>query len=115
MTSRQSGPNTLLWSLTMNKSTASGKFDQMKGKIKQSLGEATGNVRMANSGAMDQVKGDGKEAWGNTMDAARTASRNHNYDAAQTYPADERMRDDKHNTRDKVTSMARDAKEAVTE
>jgi uncharacterized protein YjbJ (UPF0337 family) len=98
----------------MNKSTASGKIDQLKGKIKQGLGEATDNDRMANSGTMDQVKGNAKEAWGDTKDAARSASSDH-YDASHTYPADERMRDDKHNLRDKVTSMARDAKEAVSE
>ena len=98
----------------MNKSTVSGKFDQMKGKIKQGLGEATDNDRLANSGAMDQVKGNAKEAWGDTKDAARSASRD-SYERTDTYPADERIRDDKHNIRDKVTSMARDAKEAVKE
>jgi len=96
----------------MNKSTVSGKFDEMKGKIKQGIGEATDNDRLANSGAMDQVKGNAKEAWGSTKDAARSASRNHDVAA---HPADERIRDDKHDMRDKVTSMARDAKEAVKE
>lgn len=98
----------------MNKSTASGKFDEIKGKVKQGVGEAIDNDRMANSGAMDQMKGHAKEAWGNAKDAASSASHS-NYDNDRTYPADERMREDKHNLRDKVTSMAKDAKEAVTE
>jgi uncharacterized protein YjbJ (UPF0337 family) len=93
----------------MNKSTASGKFDQMKGKVKQGLGEAMDNDRMANSGTMDQVKGHAKEAWGNTKDAARSTSTNMNRDADRT------RAEDKHDLRNKVTSMARDAKEAVSD
>ncbi|HEX3572343.1 MAG TPA: CsbD family protein [Acidobacteriaceae bacterium] len=89
----------------MNKSTASGKLDQIKGKMKQGLGEATDNDRMANSGAMDQVKGHAKEAWGNSKDAARTTS--------QDKAAD--IRADKHDIRNKVTSVARDAKDSVSE
>ena len=40
----------------MNRDTAEGKFDQVKGKMKQSVGEAFGNDKLANSGAADQVK-----------------------------------------------------------
>ena len=94
----------------MNKSTASGKFDQMKGKMKQGLGEAMNDDRMANSGTMDQVKGHAKEAWGDTKDAARSASRD-THDTA----ADQSRAEDKHDMRNKVTSMARDAKEAVSD
>jgi len=94
----------------MNKSTASGKFDQIKGKMKQSIGEAMDNDRMANSGAMDQVKGHAKEAWGDTKDAAKSTSRN-TYDdsVART---DERS--EKHDLRNKVTSAARDVKESIS-
>ena len=88
----------------MNKSTASGKFDQMKGKVKQGVGEAMDDDRMANSGAMDQVKGHAKEAWGNTKDAAQSASND----------MDRTRAGEKHDLRNKVTSMARDAKDAVT-
>ena len=41
----------------MNRDIAAGKFDQVKGKVKQSVGEAVGNDRLANSGTVDQVKG----------------------------------------------------------
>jgi uncharacterized protein YjbJ (UPF0337 family) len=98
----------------MNKSEASGKFDEIKGKMKQGVGEAIGDDSMANSGAMDQVKGNAKEAWGRAKDAANSAGHT-SYENDRTYPADERMREDKHNLRDKVTSMAKDAKEAVTD
>jgi uncharacterized protein YjbJ (UPF0337 family) len=57
----------------MNKDTASGKVDQIKGKVKQSVGEAVGNERLANAGAADQVKGAAKETWGQTKDAAKAA------------------------------------------
>ena len=89
----------------MNKSTASGKFDQMKGKMKQGLGEAMDNDRMANSGTMDQVKGHAKEAWGDTKDAARSASSD----------IDRSRAEEKHDLRNKVTSSARDAKDAISD
>ena len=87
----------------MNKSNVSGKVDEIKGKIKQSVGEATGNDRMANSGAADQVKGSAKQVWGDAKDAVRDAS---NQSA-------ERTDFEGHNTRDKVTNMARDVKDSV--
>ena len=93
----------------MNKSTVSGKFDQMKGKMKQGLGEAMDDDRMANSGTMDQVKGHAKEAWGNTKDAARSASSDMNRSADRT------RTEEKHDLRNKVTSAARDAKDAVSD
>ncbi len=54
----------------MNRETVSGKFDQVTGKIKQSVGEATDNQRLANSGVADQIKGAAKETWGHAKDAA---------------------------------------------
>ena len=41
----------------MNTDQVSGKFDQMKGKVKQGVGEAVGNQKLANEGVVDQVKG----------------------------------------------------------
>ena len=52
----------------MNRDTVEGKFDQLKGKAKQSIGEALGNDKLANSGTVDQVKGAAKEVWGNAKD-----------------------------------------------
>ena len=89
----------------MNKNTAEGKFDQMKGKVKQSVGEAFGNQKMANSGAADQVKGSVKEAWGNTTDAAKSVS-----DDAHV-----RAEEHGHDVRAKITSTAQNAKNAVSD
>jgi len=62
----------------MNTEQASGKFDQVKGKIKQGVGEAIGNQKLANEGVVDQVKGSAKEIYGNVKDAVQ-----HNVEAAK--------------------------------
>jgi len=72
----------------MNRNITEGKFDQFKGKVKQSVGEAVGNDRLANSGTADQVKGAAKEAWGN----------------AEAH---------KHDVRAKITSTAQNVKDSV--
>lgn len=89
----------------MNRDTAEGKFDQFKGKVKQSVGEAVGNQKLANAGAVDQVKGNVKEAWGNTKDAAQVASDNA-HAHAETHG---------HDVRAKITSTAQNVKDSVNE
>ena len=54
----------------MNTEKVEGKFDQVAGKIKQSVGEAVGNQKLANAGAAEQIKGVAKETWGNAKDTA---------------------------------------------
>jgi len=82
----------------MNRDTVAGKFDQMKGKAKQSIGEAVGDDKLANSGTADQVKGAAKEAWGNTKDAAHTHAESH-----------------AHDVREKITSTVQNAKESINQ
>ena len=55
----------------MNTDQVSGKFDQVKGKVKQGVGEAVGNQKLANEGVVDQVKGSAKEVYGNVKDAVQ--------------------------------------------
>jgi uncharacterized protein YjbJ (UPF0337 family) len=62
----------------MNNDQVSGKFDQVKGKVKQGVGEAIGNHELANEGVVDQVKGTAREVYGNAKDAVQ-----HNIDAAR--------------------------------
>jgi uncharacterized protein YjbJ (UPF0337 family) len=98
----------------MNNSTATGKFDQVKGKVKQSVGEAIGNDKMANSGAADQVKGAAKEAWGHTKDAATAVgadsrARTEEHRAG----AKVRVEDAAHKVRESVTHAAQHVKNAV--
>lgn len=87
----------------MNQDTVEGKFDQVKGKVKQSVGEAVGNERLANSGAVDEVKGAAKEAWGNTKDAAKAVA-----DDAHAHAEAHG-----HDVRSKITSTAQNVKDAT--
>lgn len=48
----------------------SGSGTQVLGKVKQSLGEATGNDHLANEGVFDQAKGVVKDAAGQAAHAA---------------------------------------------
>ena len=54
----------------MNKETVEGKFDQASGNVKQKVGEAFGNQKLANAGAAEQIKGAAKETWGKAKDIA---------------------------------------------
>jgi len=87
----------------MNTNTTEGKFAQIKGKVKQSVGEAVGNEKLANSGTADQVKGAAKEAWGNTQDAAKSVSEDaHAHAEAHG-----------HDVRSKIASTAQNVKDSI--
>jgi uncharacterized protein YjbJ (UPF0337 family) len=99
---------------TMNSTTASGKIDQIKGQVKQSVGEAVGNEKLANSGAADQVKGAAKEAWGNTKDAANAVNRNvQSKDEIRVDSARDSAEHTGHNIRESVTNAAQHVKESI--
>jgi uncharacterized protein YjbJ (UPF0337 family) len=49
---------------------AEGAWDKTKGKVKEGVGNATGNEDMEAEGKSDQTKGKVKEAWGDAKDAA---------------------------------------------
>ena len=49
-----------------NQDEVKGKLDQMKGKIKQGVGEATGNERLHDEGVADELAGDVREGFGTT-------------------------------------------------
>jgi uncharacterized protein YjbJ (UPF0337 family) len=100
----------------MNNDKVEGKFEQVAGKIKQTVGEAVGNDRLANAGAADQVKGAAKEAWGNAKDAAGTLhddatvrARAENDDLKHT------AENKAHNVREKIVATAQHIKENVNE
>lgn len=94
----------------MNENTAEGKFDQVKGKVKQGIGEAVGNDRLANSGAADQVKGAAKESWGAAKDAFRDSTTPATTTTDDTDPATTA-----HDVRQKVVSTAQNVKDDVKE
>lgn len=49
------------------------KYDEAKGKVKEEVGEHTGNESLEGEGHLDQAKGKGREAWGEVKDAAGNA------------------------------------------
>ena len=65
----------------MNKDQVTGKVEQAAGRVKQGVGEAIGNQKLANQGLADQVKGAAKETWGNVKDAAAATADRHQKEA----------------------------------
>jgi len=99
----------------MNRDTVEGKFDQVKGKAKQSIGEAIGNDKLANSGTVDQVKGAAKEVWGNAKDTFHAvAGEAHACCSTQHNEAKQQAADTAHDVREKITSTAQNVKNAVS-
>jgi uncharacterized protein YjbJ (UPF0337 family) len=52
------------------KDKASNKAQDMKGKVKETVGKATGNQKLENKGKSDQVKSAVKDVGENVKDAA---------------------------------------------
>lgn len=48
----------------MNKDERDGKMDQLKGKVKQGVGNATDNERLHDEGVADEASGDVQEGFG---------------------------------------------------
>jgi uncharacterized protein YjbJ (UPF0337 family) len=84
---------------TTSDSTIKGKVNVIAGKVKQGVGEAVGNQKLANEGTAQQVKGHAQQAWGTVKEAV----------------ADHKAeRDQKaHDVREKVSSTVQNAKEHV--
>jgi uncharacterized protein YjbJ (UPF0337 family) len=100
----------------MNTEKVEGKFDQVAGKIKQGVGEAVGNEKLANAGAAEQIKGAAKETWGNAKDKANVVREDNQARAsAERDDLKYRAEDSAHNVRDKATSTAQNIKNKVNE
>ncbi|OYU34503.1 CsbD family protein [Novosphingobium sp. PASSN1] len=57
----------------MDKDRIAGSIEQAKGVIKEGVGKATGNTKLAVEGEADQVVGKVRQAAGRMKDAARDA------------------------------------------
>lgn len=100
----------------MNIEKVEGKFDQVAGKIKQRVGEALGNQRLANAGVAEQVKGAAKETWGNAKDAANAVHDDSQERARVEGESFEAHAEEKaHEARETITSTAHNLKEKVNE
>jgi uncharacterized protein YjbJ (UPF0337 family) len=88
---------------TATEHSLKGKFDQAAGKVKQAVGEATGNDNLANRGTAQQVKGHAEEAWGSVKGAAQEK-------AADRHVENEGKA---HDVREKIASTAQNVKEKI--
>jgi uncharacterized protein YjbJ (UPF0337 family) len=91
----------------MNTSNTEGKFDQIKGKVEQAVGETFHDQSLANEGAADQVKGHAKEAWGNVKDTA------HNLTTDDAAEAKAEGHETGHDFRTSVANAAESVKESI--
>ena len=55
----------------MNIDTLAGEGTNMKGRFKESLGDALGDTDMQRDGAMDQISGNARKAFGGIRDFVR--------------------------------------------
>jgi uncharacterized protein YjbJ (UPF0337 family) len=100
----------------MNTEKVEGKFDQVAGKVKQGVGEAVGNQKLANAGAAEQIKGVAKETWGNAKDTADVVRDDkRSQAAAKGEDMKYRAENAAHNVREKVTDTAHNIKDKVDE
>ncbi len=67
----------------INKDEAEGKWEQLKGTVKDKVGEATGDERLEAEGEAQNAEGHGQETWGklkqgvsDTVDAVGDAVKN---------------------------------------
>ena len=57
-----------------NEQQIKGQFEQVEGKVKEGLGDATDNNQMENEGRMDQAKGQVREGVGNVREGVDKAA-----------------------------------------
>ena len=89
----------------MNKDQIAGKIEHAAGHVKEAVGDAIGNQKLANQGVADQVKGAAKETWGNAKDAADVTATRHQHEAEQSA----------HDARSQVGGKVDELKEKVNE
>jgi uncharacterized protein YjbJ (UPF0337 family) len=49
-----------------NRDEVEGKFDQVKGSVKETVGQVSGDKDLEAEGSADKLKGDVQEGWGGT-------------------------------------------------
>jgi uncharacterized protein YjbJ (UPF0337 family) len=58
----------------MDSNNVKGNLEKLGGKIKETVGELTGNEKLKNEGRADQVKGAAHDALGNLKETGRDAA-----------------------------------------
>jgi uncharacterized protein YjbJ (UPF0337 family) len=102
----------------MNNSTASGVFNEAKGKLKQAVGETFNDQSMANEGTADEVKGHAQQAWGSVKDTAHDLANDREtpFDPSNpSYSTDPVYRDEHagHDIRTGISNAAENVKESI--
>lgn len=101
---------------TATENKISGKMDEVAGKIKQTIGEATHNDKVANKGAAQQVKGQAEQAWGSVKAAASDATAESGRSADSIRARHENETEHKaHDVRESITSTAQNVKDKIQE
>ena len=105
----------------MNNSSASGFFDEAKGKVKQAVGETFNNQKLANEGAADELKGHAEQTWGSVKDTAHDIAHsqpttpydpsNPSYSTDPVYNED--LQQEGHNLRTGLTHAAENIKDSI--
>ena len=57
----------------MNKDRIQGSAEQLKGKVKETVGKVTGDAKLQGEGKADQIAGKAQNAVGGIKDAAKEA------------------------------------------
>lgn len=92
---------------TGTENTIGGKYDEIAGKVKQSVGEATHDNRIANEGAAQQVKGHAEQAWGSVQSATHDVAEK---ERARREDVDQQKA---HSVRESITSTAQNVKNNI--
>jgi uncharacterized protein YjbJ (UPF0337 family) len=94
--------------------TLKGKFDEVAGKVKQTVGEATHNDKLANEGTAQQVKGHAEQAWGSVKSAASDTAAEARARADESRAVHENEAEHKgHDVRESITSTAQNVKNKI--
>ena len=94
--------------------TLKGKFNEVAGKVKQSIGEATNNDKLANEGTAQQVKGHAEQAWGSVKSAASDVAANARAHANESRAVHETEAEHKgHDVRESIASTAQNVKNKI--
>ncbi len=99
---------------TGTESKLKGKYDEVAGKVKQSVGEATHNSKIANEGTAQQVKGQAEQAWGSVKSAANDTAAEARVRANESRAIHENeMNTRAHDVRKSVASTAQNVKNKI--
>ncbi len=97
--------------MSISDSTVKGKLNEVAGKAKQAIGEATGNDSLANRGAGQEVKGHTEQSWGSVKEAVHDSSTHTTTGTSTTTGTTHGTAG--HDIRESITSTAANVKDSI--